>query len=451
MLFPRVIALILPALIMLPSLRSQLLAEPMAAMSICGAPTLNIAFTAVGAFNAGNVFTVELSDALGSFVAPTVIGSAAATGSGSILCSFPAGIQGGSGQAIRVVASDPAEIGDAYVLPITTVVPPNAGLNIAVTLCSNSSPVQLISVLAGTPNANGTWSGPVGAVGGVFDASTDPQGTYQYVVDGDPPCLLATAALSIVVVPEPNAGTGGSLTVCSSDAPFSMFAQLTGTPQQGGAWVGPAGQVQNGIFLPSSSIPGCYTYVVAGSSPCSNANALLCIGVNQTADLGPDFSVAVCGSTPINMQAGLPPGGTWAFGGQPHSNIFTPGIDGQGPYVYTVPGVSPCSASSVTALVTVSAPPNAGANAAVSRCLSQGNVDLFNALGGSPATGGTWTDINSTGQLVGGTFVVAGVPSGTYPFTYTVAGGNCPDAQATVTVNLNATCILTPQAPYPVE
>lgn len=95
--------------------------------------------------------------------------------------------------------------------------------------------------------------------------------------------------------------------------------------------------------------------------------------------------------------------------------------------------------------------PNAGNNATVTRCLSQGDVDLFAQLGGTPEGGGTWTDNSATGQLTGGTFAVAGMPSGSYLFTYTVPGGNCPDAQATVTVNLNAVCVMPPADPYPVE
>jgi hypothetical protein len=99
----------------------------------------------------------------------------------------------------------------------------------------------------------------------------------------------------------------------------------------------------------------------------------------------------------------------------------------------------------------VDMPPNAGTNATLSHCLSQGDVDLFAQLGGTPALGGTWTDADATGQLNGSTFVVSGMSSGSYAFTYTVLGGNCPDAQATVTVNLNAVCVMPPANPYPVE
>jgi len=135
----------------------------------------------------------------------------------------------------------------------------------------------------------------------------------------------------------------------------------------------------------------------------------------------------------------------------PHSNIFIPGVDSPGPYVYTMPGVAPCPSVTVTYTVSVSLPPDAGTGSVVSWCQTNGAVNLFAQLGGTPQAGGAWEDNNATGQLAGGVFSVVGVPSGTYSFTYTAAGGNCQDAQATVTVNLNATCILTPQAAYPVQ
>jgi len=351
---------------------AQIIVEPMASVSICGSPTLNIAYTAGGAFNGGNVFTVELSDASGSFAAPTVIGSAAATGSGSISCSFPAGIQGGSGQAIRVVATDPAQIGDAYVLPISTVVPPNAGLSTNMSVCSN--------------------------------------------------------------LPS-----------------FSMIGGLDGSPQFGGMWIDPMGNAHSNIFSPGVSLPGCYTYAVAASPPCANEVSTLCITVSIAPNAGTNVSFNACGGPPIDMQAGLPPGGTWTFAGAPHSNIYVPGVDAPGPYQYTLPGIPPCTGVMHTAWMMVDMPANAGSSVTVARCLSQGDVDLFAQLGGTPTAGGTWSDNASTGQLVGGAFVVAGTPSGSYSFSYTVAGGNCPDAQATVTVNLNAVCLMPPATPYPVE
>ncbi len=66
-----------------------------------------------GSFDPGNVFTVHLSDASGSFASPTFLGSMVSNASsGSIPVVFPAGLATGSGYRIRVSSSAPFEIGN---------------------------------------------------------------------------------------------------------------------------------------------------------------------------------------------------------------------------------------------------------------------------------------------------------------------------------------------------
>lgn len=351
---------------------AQITVEPIAPVTVCGASALQVTFSTPDVFDPSNVFTVELSDNSGSFTLPTVIGSAAGVGPMGIMCNFPLEVGSGNAWAIRVVASDPPQTGDPYVLSISTVQPPNAGTN-------------------------------------------------------------------------------SSLTLCSSDAPIAMFQYLGGTPQPGGMWTGPNGMAYANVFAPGIDPAGCFVYTVFGDAPCSNASATLCISVVQAVDLGAPMNITACGSTPIDLGSGLPAGGFWTYLSMPHSNIFVPGVDSPGPYVYTMPGMAPCPSITVTYTVSVPTPPDAGTGSVVSWCQTNGPVNLFSQLGGTPQAGGTWADNNATGQLAGGVFSVVGVPSGSYSFTYTAAGGACPDAQSTVTVNLNAMCIMTPQAPYPVE
>ncbi|WP_345232606.1 FG-GAP-like repeat-containing protein, partial [Hymenobacter saemangeumensis] len=78
--------------------------------SFCPGSFLSVPFTASG-FNAGNVFTAQLSSASGSFASPTNIGTLTATASGSISAQIPLGTAAGTGYRIRVVASSPATVG----------------------------------------------------------------------------------------------------------------------------------------------------------------------------------------------------------------------------------------------------------------------------------------------------------------------------------------------------
>ncbi|MEO6348388.1 MAG: hypothetical protein ABIO60_10820, partial [Aquaticitalea sp.] len=114
-------------------------------------------------------------------------------------------------------------------------------------------------------------------------------------------------------------------------------------------------------------------------------------------------------------------------------NVTTLTVDG-GPYVfmYSV-STSPCGTSSSTVTITIIPPPNAGTNGTLDLCENDAPQDLFNSLGGTPDTGGTWSPTLASGS---GIFDPVVEPAGIY--TYTVTGTPpCDDAYATVTVTLN--------------
>jgi hypothetical protein len=75
---------------------------------LCPSAGFGMKYTATGTFNAGNVFTAQLSDANGSFANPVTIGSTASTVSGTIQCDFASNQPAGTQYRIRVISSDPA-------------------------------------------------------------------------------------------------------------------------------------------------------------------------------------------------------------------------------------------------------------------------------------------------------------------------------------------------------
>ncbi|NOT52831.1 MAG: T9SS type A sorting domain-containing protein [Chitinophagaceae bacterium] len=74
--------------------------------------TGTVAFTSTGTFNAGNTYSAQLSDDLGSFAIPTVIGTLVDnSNAGTINITIPAGTAGGTGYRIRVISDNPAVTG----------------------------------------------------------------------------------------------------------------------------------------------------------------------------------------------------------------------------------------------------------------------------------------------------------------------------------------------------
>lgn len=80
--------------------------------TVCSGAAVSVPFTPSGTFNAGNIFTAQLSDAGGNFSTPVDIGSLNGTTSGMIEALIPGGTTTGTGYRIRVVSSDPVVVGD---------------------------------------------------------------------------------------------------------------------------------------------------------------------------------------------------------------------------------------------------------------------------------------------------------------------------------------------------
>lgn len=326
-------------------------------------------------------------------------------------------------------------------LTITLVDAPDAGEDALLSLCSNADPVDLITVLGGLPQPGGSWTGPGAAPhSGTFLPGVDAPGVYTYTVPAnEPPCTDVSATVTISVTTAPDAGQSATAEVCSLDSPFALFGVLGGTPHGGGAWTGPLGTPVPPTFDPSSSLPGDYTYTVAGDAPCNNAQAVVTVNVTAAPDPGISRSINVCSNDIpfllVSRLNGTPqPGGTWtAPGNVPFGDTFDPAVDAEGVYTYTVPGSGPCADRSATLTITVRTAPNAGSSSDLLLCSSDGSVALLGELGGSPDANGTWTGPDAL--PFGGTFLPGTSQPGIY--TYTVTGlAPCVPATATVEVSV---------------
>ena len=90
---------------------------------VCAGSPVSVTFTGIGDFNGANIFTAQLSDASGSFASPVDIGSVNGTTSGTIEATIPAGTVPDTGYRIRVVASNPATIGEDNGADIEVAIP----------------------------------------------------------------------------------------------------------------------------------------------------------------------------------------------------------------------------------------------------------------------------------------------------------------------------------------
>lgn len=135
---------------------------------------IQVNYTSTGTWNGPNMFSVELSDAAGSFAAPTVIGTQMSTaGSGTINATVPGATAAGTGYRVRVVGSDPSTTGTDNTSDLTI----NALPSVTMTSFADVCVYDAFFTLTGGSPASGTYSG-AGVTANVFDPTNAGTGTH---------------------------------------------------------------------------------------------------------------------------------------------------------------------------------------------------------------------------------------------------------------------------------
>lgn len=149
--------------------------------SFCGCDSIDVPFIASGVYMAGNIFTVQLSDASGSFTAPSTIGTFTSTAtSGTIECTIPCSALAGTGYRVRVNSSTPPITGNSSTITVTVnaAVTPTVSINAIFatggSICNDTALFTAITTGGGTApvyqwELNGT---PVGTDSVGFSADS---------------------------------------------------------------------------------------------------------------------------------------------------------------------------------------------------------------------------------------------------------------------------------------
>lgn len=310
-------------------------------------------------------------------------------------------------------------------------------------------------------------------------------GDYYFTYGGgDLPDCYQEIQFYIRVVDKPNAGTGATINACVGDSIINIFSLLGGSPDEIGTWSGTGTESSNyddngtsndptddtfnpavaGLYVFTYTVPMITSsdYQVIDCENCAGDTATITINViscGPGCDAGDSAAVEVCASVGCQFdlfdQLGGSPGsgGTWTFLSGPQVIIPTNGDNGTVNFLNAQVGVYQFryTVGSCTSIVTVTvvATPNAGCNGTRQLCESSGAVNLFPNLGCSPDTGGTWTisPILPVGTFTSnGTINPAIGDAGVYVATYTVTnpvngpcGTVCIDT-ATVTVTIVEAC-----------
>ncbi len=324
------------------------------------------------------------------------------------------------------------------------------GCGVAMVVTINPSPVPglITGSLTVCPTLTTALSNATGDPGGVWssttgNASVGPTGivtgitagtsTISYTVTNS--CGSFAATVVVTVNPLPNAGAiTGTFTVCPTAA--TILSDATGDP--GGVWssvspgnatVGATGTV-TGVAAGTSTI----SYTVTNS--CGTAAATAVVTVNPLPNAGAiTGGLVVCPTATIALaDATGDPGGVWSSVTPGIATISASGVvtgvaTGTTTISYTVTNV--CGVAAATAVVTVSATPNAGIISGGLVVCPTTTTTLTDGAGG-----GVWSSVSPGIATVSVSGVVTGVAAGTSTISYTVTN-SCGTAAATVVVTVN--------------
>jgi plastocyanin len=128
---------------------------------------LSVPYNIVGNFDPANIYTVELSDASGSFASPVAIGNVTANSNGTISATIPAGTASGTNYRLRISSSNPAVVSDSSAA-------------FSVNFCDNPvSPTALQTLAANTNGTTLTVSETVTASSREWKFATTSGGPYS--------------------------------------------------------------------------------------------------------------------------------------------------------------------------------------------------------------------------------------------------------------------------------
>lgn len=286
------------------------LINPFVDTSLCAGDSLYVNYGATANFAFTNTFTVQLSNASGSFSSPVNIGFRTAATGGIIPCKIPAGTTPGTGYRIRIVSSNPSRISgdDGKNILIGNIVPANVTASNNGPLCAGSS--LSLSSSSTTNGVSYNWTGPNSFTSAqqnpvITSISTAAGGTYTVTAKYNG--CKATATTSVTVKPLPALPSAGSNSPVCIGSDINLTASSS-TPGVAYSWTGPQGyssNLQNPVIAGATAAMSGTYMVSAALNGCTSANASVTVSVVQgpTINIYPSPNDTICDGKQVTFVA----------------------------------------------------------------------------------------------------------------------------------------------------
>jgi gliding motility-associated-like protein len=336
----------------------------------------------------------------------------------------------------------------------------NPGESAGIEVCNDDTAVNLFEALGGTPDSGGYWSdnnnsGVTLGDGTSVDFSGVKKGKYRYIYHLDEGCTPVTAFVDVTLEGLPFAGIDNTVLICNENPTVNFLDAISITSSFSSEWSDVDGSGVDLTNLESIDFSGVadgrfrFLHTAPGQSVCGESTAELVVLFNTAGNAGTSSSLQACtNSTAVDLTSVLgtfDKGGSWTDLDASGVDLFTPSqvdfsnaVAGTYRFVYNLSAEEGCSSSaSSTVTVNVSAASSGGFDNTVALCSTK-TLDLLSSLGGTPDSGGTWTESTSSGVDLTNPSMVdfAGVADGRYVFNYLLENSTCGNTNTTLVVRI---------------
>jgi hypothetical protein len=272
---------------------------------LCVGDAIQLGYDVSQPFRPGNVFTLQISNAAGSFAAPVTLATAISQVGGNFNFTVP-GLPAGSGYRMRILATAPRDTTEDIGFNINIgSYPTNLLANANTPLCTGTNLNLTSSSSAGS--ASYSWTGPLGFTSNAQSPtiSTPPiTASGDYIVTANNNGCIRKDTVTVLVGQTPATPTAGSNSPICEGAALNLTSNSI-TPGVSYSWTGPGGfssSLQNPTLNPSvQANAGVYT-VTATLAHCT-ATANTTVVINTTTYLGAYASPndTVCAGTLVTF------------------------------------------------------------------------------------------------------------------------------------------------------
>jgi hypothetical protein len=426
--------------IFVAKLNDWLLTTDVTGLVQCANPPIVVEYEVNGPFNAGNVFTAELSNATGMFSAPVIIGSVSSTISGLISCTLPGNTPIGN-YKIRVVASNDIIIGSSYSIPTPIVLglPSQTILPKDTVFTCGIDSVELFTT--NEPSVTYQWYFNSVSISGATNAShwATAAGTYYFTAQNVCGNTSSTTVDMIVsLAPDATVNIGGPVTFCPGNSVLLSGISSVGSYYQ---WF------EDGIPVSTAvnySAQNASTYALEVTTACGVTMSTpvsithLPLPISIVTAFGP---TTICAGGVVPLLATNGPGSAfqWLYNGAPLGGATDTAYNATLAGQYTLDVTNSCgTAGSNTVVVTIDPGPISGAftNDLLPMCVSD------SVLLQSSSTDATWYQWLLDGVPILGT--TSSTAFAAVEGNYTLeASSNCgADTSAIIVVAIDTSCTI---------